>query len=101
MGPIKLVFIYSFKFTKSILQNHSIIISYFQDDTDNSKTDDESNTEAEDVGEAGNASDSASDLKANTKYNFKKPLAKPQVKHPFKAVAATHVRLQKQMHVQS
>ncbi|XP_075153075.1 CBY1 interacting BAR domain containing protein Fam92 isoform X2 [Haematobia irritans] len=74
-----------------------------EDDTDNSKTEDESNTEAEDIGEATNDSDvSGSDLKANTtKFNFKKPLAKPQVKHPFKAVAATHVRLQKQMNVQS
>ncbi|XP_061396598.1 CBY1-interacting BAR domain-containing protein homolog [Musca vetustissima] len=74
-----------------------------EDDEDNSarsKSDDESNTEAdEDVGDAV-SDDSASDIKANSKFNYKKPLAKPQVKHPFKAVAATHVRLQKQMHVQ-
>lgn len=70
-----------------------------QDESDNSKTEDDSITEAEDVGEA-NAMGNSSDIKAN-KLNFKKPLAKPQVKHPFKAVAATHVRLQKQLHVQS
>uniref|UniRef100_A0A1I8PQB7 BAR domain-containing protein n=1 Tax=Stomoxys calcitrans TaxID=35570 RepID=A0A1I8PQB7_STOCA len=62
-----------------------------EDESLDSKTEDDSNTEAEDVGEAANASDTASELKANTKFNFKKPLAKPQVKHPFKAVAATHV----------
>lgn len=76
-----------------------MVICALQDDSDNSKSEDDSVTEAEDVGEA-TALDNASDLKAN-KLNFKKPLAKPQVKHPFKAVAATHVRLQKQMHVQS
>ncbi|KNC29128.1 hypothetical protein FF38_12698 [Lucilia cuprina] len=70
-----------------------------EDDSENSKSEEDSITEAEDVGEA-NALDTASNLKAN-KLNFKKPLTKPQVKHPFKAVAATHVRLQKQLHVQS
>ncbi|KAI8118676.1 FAM92A-like [Lucilia cuprina] len=60
-----------------------------EDDSENSKSEEDSITEAEDVGEA-NALDTASNLKAN-KLNFKKPLTKPQVKHPFKAVAATHV----------
>ncbi|XP_073822413.1 CBY1 interacting BAR domain containing protein Fam92 isoform X3 [Musca autumnalis] len=61
-----------------------------EDNSDKSKSDDESNTEAEDADEA-ITDNSASDIKANSKFNYKKPLAKPQVKHPFKAVAATHV----------
>ncbi|XP_058980665.1 CBY1-interacting BAR domain-containing protein homolog isoform X2 [Musca domestica] len=64
-----------------------------EDDEDEEDEEDKSNeedTDAEDVGEA-ISDDSASDLKANTTFNYKKPLAKPQVKHPFKAVAATHV----------
>ncbi|KAM7353434.1 CBY1 interacting BAR domain containing protein Fam92 isoform 2-T2 [Cochliomyia hominivorax] len=70
-----------------------------EDDSANTNSEDDSVTEVEDVREA-NVSEKPSDSKAN-KLNFKKPLAKPQVKHPFKAVAATHVRLQKQLHVQS
>lgn len=45
--------------------------------------------------------ENASNSQPPNKLQVTKPLAKTQVKHPFKAVAATHVRLQKQMHVQS